>query len=357
MKKYGYYELVKPKLLCGDWIVILDESVQVGQNKLLVIYGIRQCNIDFNRPLNYQDLTPLILRSKSSWDSHHIKEMLLDCQEQIGGKIIYAVADQGSSINKALKLMEIPHIYDLTHCIALILDHIYRDDSEFKEYTEKLAYLRRSQVLGKMSHVLPPIQRAKSRFMNLRPISDWGMNVLNLFDRSPEDFLEEINHLNWVNNFRIFIMELSLLNKMINEIEFILKREGLSKQTANRCIEIINQSNTERLQKFRDSIIEYLQGTIETLPKTEKILCSSDILESSFGKYKNYLQSNPMVGITNLCLSIAAFTGSLSSNELKEAFENTTVRDIDKWTKSNIGKTTLARRVEVFNMGCKYKIS
>lgn len=355
MKKYGYYELVKPKLNGKDWIVILDESVQVGQNKLLVIHGVRQCNIDFTRPLNYQDLTPLILRSKSSWDGQHIKEMLLDCQKQIGGKIIYAVADHGNSINKALKIMEIPHIYDLTHCIALILDHIYRDDPEFKEYTEKLAYLRRSQVLGKMSHVLPPLQRAKSRFMNLRPISDWGMNVLNLFDRSSEDFTDEINHLDWVKNYRLFITELSLLNKMINDIEFILKREGLSKQTATRCIEILNQSNTERLLKFRDSMTEYLQGTIETLPKIDKILCSSDILESSFGKYKNYLQSNPMVGITNLCLSIAAFTGPLTSNELKAAFENTTVKDIDKWTKSNIGKTTLARRVEVFNRGCKYK--
>ena len=353
MKKYGYYELIKPKLNGEDWIVILDESVQVGQNRLLVIYGIRQCNINFSRPLNYQDLSPLVLKSRSSWDSQHIKEMLLDCQKQVGGSIIYAVADHGNSINKALKLMKIPHVYDLTHCIALALEHIYRDDPEFKEYTEKLTYLRKSQVLGKMSHVLPPLQRAKSRFMNLRPISDWGMNVLNLFDKSSDDqssenFHDEKNHLTWVKDYRVFIKELALLNKMINDIEFILKREGLSIQTADKCIEILKQSNTKRLINFRDLMIEYIKETLERLPKTDKILCSSDILESSFGKYKNYLQDNPMVGITNLCLSIAAFTGTLASNEMREAFENTTVRDIDRWTKSNIGKTTLAKRIEVF---------
>ena len=59
-----------------------------------------------------------------------------------------------------------------------------------------------------------------------------------------------------------------------------------------------------------------------------------------------------MVGITNLCLSISAFTGSLVSDELKDAFENTSVRNIEEWTISNIGKTTLSKRQEVLKVGC-----
>lgn len=357
MKKYGYYELMKPKLSGEDWIIILDKSVQVGQNKLLVIYGIRQSKIDFTRPLNYQDLSPLVLKSKSSWTGQHIKEMILDCQKHIGGNIIYAVADQGNSINKALKLMEIPHIYDITHCIALNLDHIYRNDPEFKAYTEKLAYLRKSQVLGKMSHVLPPLQRGKSRFMNLRPISDWGVSVLNLLDEPSEHLHNEKDHLAWVNDYRGFIMELALLNRMINDIQSTLKRKGLSKETAKKCLSILKDANSGRLLRFRNLMNDYLQNTLKTLPNTNRVLCSSDILESSFGKYKNYLQDNPMVGITNLCLSIAAFTGTIDTKELKKAFEGTTVRDIDRWTDSNIGKTTLAKRVEVLKKGRKYKIA
>ncbi len=60
-----------------------------------------------------------------------------------------------------------------------------------------------------------------------------------------------------------------------------------------------------------------------------------------------------MVGITNLCLSISAFTGSLANNELKDAFENTSVGNIEQWTRSNIGKTTLSKRQEVLKVGCK----
>jgi hypothetical protein len=353
VKKYGYYELNKPKLKAEDWVVMLDESVQFGQNKLLVVYGLRECNIDFTRPLNYRDLTPLLLKSKSSWSGESIKETLEDVQENIGGNISYAVADQGNTIKKALRLMKIPHIYDLTHRIALSLEHIYRKDAEFKAYTEHLTYLRRSEVLGKMSHVLPPLQRAKSRFMNLRPISDWGLAALNLVDSSADFFQDEKQYLSWVKDYRSLIMELVLLNEIINKIQFILKTEGLSRQTAGKTKKILNKCKTKRLKDFKCVINEYIDQTMNVLPDVKRILCNTDILESSFGKYKNYLQNNPMVGITNLCLSISAFTGSMDNSELKDAFENTKVRNIEQWTETNIGKTTLSKRQEVLKMGCR----
>ncbi len=85
------------------------------------------------------------------------------------------------------------------------------------------------------------------------------------------------------------------------------------------------------------------------MPTRNKILCTSDILESSFGKYKNYISDNPMAGITNLALCISAFTSSLSEDELKESLENTTMKDIEKWTDENIGTTLLKKRRSVFS--------
>lgn len=346
MKKYGYYELRKSKPIADDWVVILDESVQFGQNKLLVVYGIRQSDIDFNRPLVYKDLTTHTLISKSSWSGDDIKEALVDVEKRIG-KIRYAVADYGNSIRKALKLLDIPHIYDLTHCISLTVEHIYKEDAQFQEFTKKMAHLRGAQALGKMAHVLPPLQRCKARFMNLRPISDWGTAVLKLLESQSQDFREEKDSLAWVGAYRELIMELAVLNKMINEIQSVLKKKGLSKDNFQSCRQILEKASNERLMRFKNVITDHLTQSLNALPQLDYILCSSDILESSFGKYKNYLQDNPMVGITNLCLSIAAFTGSMKDEEIKEALETTRVDQINKWTLSNIGKTTLAKRMEV----------
>lgn len=274
----------------------------------------------------------------------------MDIQEQIGC-IKYAVADHGNNIKKAIRLMGVPHVYDLTHRISLSLEHIYKEDAEFKGFTKRMARLRGSQALGKVAHVLPPAQRCKARFMNLRPISDWGLAVLNLLDRPGEQFGDEKESLAWVEDYRDLIGELAQLNRTINTIQSKLKNNGLSKDTIAMCTSTLEEGRTERLQQFKKAMNEYFQKTIESLKGTDKILCSSDILESSFGKYKNYLQANPMVGITNLCLSIPAFTGTLERKELMAAFVGTKVEDIENWTKTNIGKTTLAKRLEVLKWG------
>lgn len=350
VKKYGHHELTRPREVADDWVVVLDESVQFGQSKLLLVYGIRQSKIDFARPLKYQDLAPLMLMCRPSWNGEAIKARLMDIQEQIGC-IKYAVADHGNNIKKAIRLMGIPHVYDLTHRISLSLEHIYKEDAEFKEFTKRMARLRGAQALGKMAHVLPPAQRCKARFMNLRPISDWGMAALNLLDRPGDRFGDEKENLVWVENYRDLIGELAQLNRTINTIQSKLKNNGLSKDTIAMCASMLEEGRTERLQRFKQAMNEYFQQTIESLKGIDKALCSSDILESSFGKYKNYLQANPMVGITNLCLSIPAFTGTLESGELMAAFEGTKVENIENWTKTNIGKTTLSKRLEVLKWG------
>lgn len=350
VKKYGHHELTSPKEVADDWVVILDESVQFGQSKLLVIYGIRQSKIDFSRPLKYQDLSPLLLMCRSSWDGEAIKAHLMVIQEQIGC-IKYAVADHGNNIKKAIRLMGIPHVYDLTHRISLSLEHIYKEDAEFKGFTKRMASLRGAQALGKMAHVLPPAQRSKARFMNLRPISDWGMAILNLLDRPGNSFKAEKESLSWVESYRDLIQELAQLNRTINTIQSELKNNGLSKKTIAACASTLEEGKTDRLWQFKQTMNEYFQQTIESLKGIDRALCSSDILESSFGKYKNYLQANPMVGITNLCLSIPAFTGNLEREGLMAAFERTKVESIEKWTKSNIGETTLAKRLKVLKWG------
>jgi hypothetical protein len=51
VQKIGYYELTRPKEVSDDWIIILDLSMQLGQDKILLIYGIRRKNLNFDRPL------------------------------------------------------------------------------------------------------------------------------------------------------------------------------------------------------------------------------------------------------------------------------------------------------------------
>ncbi|MEA3446267.1 MAG: hypothetical protein U9R19_16230 [Bacteroidota bacterium] len=68
VKKVGYYCLNRIKVQADDWILIVDESIGIGQEKLLVVLGIRSSQIDFTRPLKIEDMEPIVVKSKKKMD-------------------------------------------------------------------------------------------------------------------------------------------------------------------------------------------------------------------------------------------------------------------------------------------------
>lgn len=270
-KKTGIYFLNSQKEKSDDWIILIDESVEFGNDKLLVILGIREAHIDFSRPLNYQDVTCLKLIASSSWTGEQINEVINGLTTEIGN-IKYAVADMGNAIKKALRLASIPHAHDINHKLSWFIKELLKDDTDFQAYSKKLARLRGSMPLSKVSYILPPQQRVHSRFMNLKPIFDWGESILEL------------------------------------------------------------------------------------IKNTDKILCSSDILESSFGKYKNYISKNKSVGITDLSLTIPAFLGKHKNEEITKALESVKTQDIKQWGKDNMGESLTRKRQMALKMEGRKKM-
>ncbi len=338
---------MKPIEKADDWILIIDESIAIGHERLLVIYGVKESRIKFDRALQYTDLTTFFIKSGSQWTAEIIKKELEKILN-LCGNIKYIVADGGNAICKSIRLMTKVHVYDITHKIAWFLKEMYENDATFKKYTKEMSLMRFKFVCSDISHIIPTKQRMNSRFMNMDVLSDWGMKALNCigsFDKSSKEYQK----LQWVKKYKNFITELNSINYAVTQIKTILKTKGLSNETVKETNEILLElnANNERLQYFYEGMKKYLKETTEQLPNVEKILCTSDIIESSFGKYKNYLNQNPMVGITNLSLCLGTFTNSLNAEELKAGLESTKIADLSKWSKENIGETNLSKRKRV----------
>lgn len=168
-KKLGIYSLNLQKEVADDWVVFIDESIEFGNEKLLLILGIRESKIDFSKPLNYDDMTCLKLLVSNSWTGQQIKDVLESLSNEIG-KIKYGVADMGNAIKKALQLALIPHVHDINHKLSWFIKELLKKDADFEDYSKILAHLRGSLPLSKMAYILPPQQRINSRYMNLQPI-------------------------------------------------------------------------------------------------------------------------------------------------------------------------------------------
>jgi hypothetical protein len=351
VQKLGYYLLTQEKERADDWIIFLDHSIQLGPEKLFVILGIRHHQIDFQRPLQYQDLTPLREVARAHWTGDMVGQTLRELQQELG-TILYAVGDYGSDIKKGLRLAAIPHVHDVTHHIALILKDLYATDTAYQDVTQRLARIRKQFGQTEAAHLIPPKQRKKSRYHNLKPLAEYGRHVRRYLSR-PADHGEAEKRvgqaLQWLPAYATFFDELMEVSRLVCELEWHVKHRGLSPASIAVCCHALNAATTPKGLRFKTRMLQYFQVTCALVEAAECILCTSDILESAFGKYKNYVSDNPMAGITGLALCIAAFTSSLELQELKEALEHTTTQHVQIWIQDNIGTTMLKKRRDAFS--------
>lgn len=352
--KIGCYELTKPKPKCNDWIILLDHSIQIGPEKVFVVLGFPESTLLFDRPLQYKDLTPLTITSKKKWAGADVAQNIKDLEKEIG-KIKYAVGDFGSNIKKGLQLCGIKHIHDITHWMALTTAKLYENDIDYETICLKMSEMRSKYAQSDIAHIIPPKQRKKSFYQNIKTISDWAVKSLQLVDGQSEKaktFEKEKGQLEWLRDYREFIDELNRINQTICDIEKVIKTKGLSKQSIKTCNAILNQPNLSSGKKgkvLKQKTLNYLTGILQLIPQDKSLLCTSDILESAFGKYKNYVSDNPMACVTNLILTIAAFTSSLTEPEIIKALEKTKMEDIKKWTNENIGDSVLKKRTAMLS--------
>ena len=355
IKKIGYYQLVKPKEKAQDWILIVDESIQLGPEKLLVILAVRSSSINFKRPLVYKDVEVVTLTSKQGWDAEKIKDEIKIAEKKLG-EILYSVSDKGTSIIKALDLCNIRHIHDITHRISNIIKKIYKADIEFNEYIKALSNLRLQIQQSKIAHILPPQQRSKCRFMNIKPLSEWGLKAINLLGqeqkrkRKSKITKEIISKLEWLSNKEPFIQEMQEIMDAVEKIFVLTKSNGLNKSNIIKCRKYLKPLKTQKGKILKQELNVYFNEVMNMGITDKKILCTSDIIESTFGKYKMFAGSNTMGGITDISLCIPAFTLNIETDEIKKIMENVNIKNVKKWTNEKIGNSLLKRRCDVFNM-------
>ncbi|MDR1129786.1 MAG: hypothetical protein LBK96_02250, partial [Prevotellaceae bacterium] len=74
------------------------------------------------------------------------------------------------------------------------------------------------------------------------------------------------------------------------------------------------------------------------------VYCSSDIIESCFGRHKELIKNNKSVGISDLCLCRAAIMGNNDLIDTKKAMERNKIRNIKEWSKEKIPTTLFAQK-------------
>ena len=363
--KVGYYELTRPKEKADDWIILLDHSIQFGQEKIFTVLGIRQKDfLELKRPLQYTDLEPLLEKPMKTSNGELVSSEIKRLKKELGN-ITYATGDYASDLKKGLRLLDIPHVHDLSHLISLEIEKIFNKDERYEKLKKEMSLMRNKFSQTNVAPVVPPKQRKKSEYQSFDKIVKWADKALNLLNNTLNDadkikeLREEFNNitldrikeeLTWIKDYKELIIELSEINIAIKDVEKDMKYNGLSLTTLKNAEISLRKLKSGNSITLKDNILRKLHEQFNLLPDKDNILCSSDILESTFGKYKNRVSENPMASVTNLMLIIAAFTCSLTEERVKECIENVKISDIKIWSEDKIGISLHKQRNLLFSI-------
>ena len=123
--RLGYYKLTRAKEQGDDWVWIVDHVGQMGQEKCLVIVGIRLSALPVEGEyLTHADVEPLAICPVPQSNGEVVYQQLEAARKQTGVPR-EILSDQGSDLHKGIRQFceahpETSAIYDIKHKVAAV---------------------------------------------------------------------------------------------------------------------------------------------------------------------------------------------------------------------------------------------
>ncbi len=364
MLKLGYYNLTKKQTIADDWIYIIDHSIQMGKEKLLLIIGIRAKDLPKNRALKYEDTEIIDLQPVQKSTGEIVYKQIEEASKRTG-KPRAIVSDMGSDIKLGVKIFRenssnTVHVYDLKHKIALLIKGILESDdewSDFKKFANSVVKkLQNTTVAG----YRPPKQKEKARYMNIEGLVRWGDKIsikyknLQNTQIKTDDEMKLENTIKDISKFEKSIEVWSEMVMVFETIEGFMNIHNLQQDSYEKFYELyeykLSNIETTQAKELATQILSFIKEQQKVCNKDEKLLHSSQLIESLFGKLKSLEKEQSKSSFTNLILSVGAMVSKTTTDVLKEALEIVNVDMINIWSKKKIGTTVQAQRKELYSL-------
>ena len=351
--KLGYHKLNNVDKIDGDWTAIVDCSIRLGTNKILLVLSIKTEILKNNSSaLTLDDVEVIGLFVKEKINTEVVTQLLNEVFEKTG-KPRQILTDGGRELVKSCAGINCVHTLDIGHFSANILKQIYHKNEQFNKlisFTTSIGLKLRQTPAG---WIIPPTLRSKGRFQNICQLAYWVKEAFDYYENYSSDS-DDITKKLLDENFKgyeflkKFCEEFYLDCKTVNEILKIVKSDGLSEKTFEKVSIILSSLPTD--SQIRVKLQAYFIENIDKLRilELENMPLSTDIIESAFGKIKYILDKSPVRDFNKLSLILPALIGDFNEQLIIQALNNVKIKDIKNWENQNIKQTFFGKRINEF---------
>jgi len=364
MLKLGYYNITKKQTIADDWIYIIDHSIQMGKEKLLLIVGVRAKDLPKDRALKYEDVEIIDLQPVKKSTGEVVYEQIKEASKKTGNPRAI-VSDMGSDIKLGVKKFQevscsTAHVYDLKHKIALLVKKILEKDDKWGEFKIFANFVAKKLQNSTLAGYRPPKQKEKARYMNIEDLVRWGDKISIKYEnlrKSKSKTEDEIKLESVIVDIAKFKESIEIWTEMVMVFQLIERFMNIH-NLQNDCYEKFYELHGIKLQKlktdeargFAIQILSFIKEQQEVCTQNERLLHSSQLIESLFGRLKFLEKEQSKSNFTNLILSMGAMVSKSTPTILRKALERVNVNMIYQWTKEKIGITIQAQKKELYKL-------
>jgi len=356
--RLGHYNLHRPKELGNDWVWIVDHSNQIGQEKCLVILGVRASRLpppgeDF--PLRLAQMEAIELEPVTVSDKEVVYRQL-EANVVKTGVPRAIISDHGGDLAGGVELFRKQHpetrdIYDITHKAACLLKAQLKRDDQWSTFASLAGQTKCKIQQTEWAFLVSPSQRSKARYMNLEPLVRWGLQTLAIVENPGPEVLQHgtlerlEEKLGWLRQFREGLTRWSQMEETIDVAVHFVRTQGLYRGAEKDLRKRLRQLRLGKTAKqLSKDLVTFVTEQTRGLRRGERLLGSSEVLESCFGKFKMLEREQSKGGFTSLLLALAACVSERTQEVVHQALLTSKTADVIGWFKAKLGQTLGSKR-------------
>jgi len=151
----------------------------------------------------------------------------------------------------------------------------------------------------------------------------------------------------WLRKFAPQVRRWGEMLSVIGTAEHCVRHEGLHSKAAEELAAVLPKPATPAAQRLRKQLLEFVETQGQQAREGERLLGSSEVLESIIGKFNHVAGERGQHGLTGMVLSIGALVGNLAVATVQTAMTEITTPKVWNWCRSHLGATVQSVRQRI----------
>ena len=356
LQRLGIDEVKQPLDSSESLVIMVDHSNQIGPEKVMLALGVNAAAMpEPGKALTHEDVRVLEVKPGDSWKTADMEKEYEALAARHGAPRAVLV-DGAAELREGAKCLENQRedmivLRDFKHYAANVVKSLIGNDKRFKEVGGKIGSTRSSIQQTELAHLTPPSPKQKARFMNLASTLAWLTMILWLL-RNPEARAREgvsesrmQEKLGWVEEYADEIAVWQECQDVVSASVTFINEQGLFRDASNELRTVIGDELKHATSKeLTQRLIDFVAESETPLREGERLPMSTEILESTFGLYKQLEGQHSKSGFTSLLACLPALLRPATPESVKAAFARTSAADVTASTQEHFPSTVTSRR-------------